>query len=44
MRYVARAALKAASFENRLCGHDIKDRPEPGPADHGGANPPATGR
>lgn len=38
---VARAALKAASFENRLLKQYIKNWPESDPADGGGAGPPA---
>lgn len=41
---VARAALKAASFENRLLKQYIKNWPESDPAGDGGSNPPATGR
>jgi hypothetical protein len=41
---VARAALKAASFENRLLKQYIKNRPEPDPADDSVVNPPAAGR
>lgn len=41
---VARAALKAASFENRLLKQYIKNWPESEPAGDGGSNPPATGR
>jgi CBS domain-containing protein len=38
---VARAALKAASFENRLLKQYIKNWPESDQADDGGAGPPA---
>ncbi len=41
---VARAALKAASFENRLLKQYIKNWPEPDPADGAGASPPAADR
>jgi CBS domain-containing protein len=38
---VARAALKAASFENRLLKQYIKNWPESEPAGDGGVGPPA---
>jgi CBS domain-containing protein len=41
---VARAALKAASFENRLLKQYIKNWPEPDPADNSGVGPRAAGR
>ena len=41
---VARAALKAASFENRLLKQYIKNWPEPDPAGDRAATPPTTDR
>jgi CBS domain-containing protein len=41
---VARAALKAASFENRLLKQYIKNWPEPDQVDDSGVSPPAVDR